>query len=66
MKYVDTECVGCGLPCIYYACPFYEVEHFKCDRCGEEDVKLYHYNGEEICQECILKEFEVVNGSDYY
>jgi hypothetical protein len=38
--------------------------HSKCEFCNDEDVKLYHYNGYEICESCLLKEFEVVEGTD--
>lgn len=64
MHYYENECVSCGLPCIYNACPYYKVKHFKCDWCQEEDVKLFNYNGYEICEECLLGEFEIVDGSD--
>ena len=64
MRYYTNECVSCGLPCLRTSCPYYKVEHFKCDSCQKEDVKLYHYNGYEVCKDCILKEFEVVEGSD--
>lgn len=64
MIYYSSECCLCGLPCIYSSCPHYRVKHFQCDYCGEEDVKLYHYDGDEICEDCLLKEFEVVEGSD--
>ena len=40
------------------------AEHFKCDLCKAEYLKLYHYDGIEICEECLLKQFEVVEGSD--
>ncbi len=66
MRYHTSECCDCGLPCIYKTCPHYEVEHFQCDFCKEEDVRLYNYNGYEICEECLLKEFEVVEGSDIW
>ena len=64
MHYYENECVSCDLPCIYNACPYYKVKHFKCDFCKEPDVKLYDYNGYEICEECLLKEFPVIEGSD--
>lgn len=64
MKWYESGCVSCDLPCIFEACPNYKVEHLICDYCGEE-TKLYHYDGFEICGECLLKEFEVVEGSDY-
>ena len=66
MRYYTNECVRCGLPCVYEACPYYNVEHFQCDECGEE-TKLYHSdNGMELCAECILKGYTVVDGSDTY
>lgn len=66
MKKIEDECVGCPteLGCIGSACPYKNVVRFYCDRCGEE-TKLYHYDGEQLCVECLLKEFEVVDGSDY-
>ena len=64
MVYYESDCVSCGLPCLYESCPYYRVKRFKCDKCGEEDIKLYHYDNEEICEECLLREFEVVEGSD--
>lgn len=66
MKYYESECVSCGLPCLFESCPYYKVAHFKCDYCKEEDVKLYNYCGYEICESCLLKEFDVVDGSDGY
>ena len=66
MIYYTNECVNCGLPCIFKACPYYEVKHFKCDRCGDEDITLYNYDGEQICKDCLLKEFEIVEGSNEY
>lgn len=64
MIYYTNECCDCGLPCTYEACRYYRVKRFKCDECGEEDIKLYHYNGGEICVDCLIKEFDVVDGSD--
>ena len=66
MKRIENECVDCGLPCLGNSCPYKNVVRFYCDRCGEEE-KLYHYYGEEICQDCLLKEFKVVEGTeDWY
>lgn len=66
MIFYTNECVSCNLPCLFEACPYYRVMHFRCDFCKEEDIKLYHYDGYEICQDCLLKEFKVVEGSDEY
>ena len=66
MKKILNECVGCadiGMRCLGSSCPNRNVVRFYCDRCGEEN-KLYHYNDEELCEECLLKEFEVVEESE--
>jgi len=66
MRKIENECVGCkdvGLHCLGFGCPHRNVTHFYCDRCGEE-ATLYNYYGEEICDECLLKEFDVVEGSE--
>lgn len=63
MKKIENECVHCGMYCWGSSCPNRNVVRFYCDRCGEETT-LYHYDGEEICEECLLKEFEIVEGSD--
>ena len=67
MKSIENECVGCPpeLICLGDSCPYRNVVRFYCDRCGEEE-KLYHYYNEEICKDCLLKEFDVVEGSDEY
>jgi hypothetical protein len=63
IKY-ENECVSCGLPCLGVSCPYREVAHYYCDCCGGEG-KLYHYDNKELCEECLLKNFEVVEGSDW-
>ena len=63
MKRRENECVNCDLPCIGNNCPYKEVIRFYCDRCGCEDI-LYHYDGEELCKDCLLKNFEIVEGSE--
>lgn len=64
MIFYENDCVSCGLPCIYNACPYYRVKHFRCDKCKDEDVTLYHYDDMEICESCLLKEFKIVEDSD--
>ena len=68
MKKIENECVGCkilGLYCLGNSCPYQNVVRFYCDRCGYEKT-LRHYNDEQICEDCLLKEFEIVEGSDEY
>lgn len=66
MKRYESDCVGCtdvGLRCLHTSCPNYRVLHFYCDECGEE-AKIYHYDGEELCIECIERRLEAVEGCD--
>lgn len=65
LKVIENECVGCPpeLGCFGNACPNRNVVRIYCDRCNAE-TKLYRYYGEEICGECLLEEFEVVEGTD--
>ena len=66
MKSVENECVGCPpeMGCLGRSCPYRNVVHYYCDKCGKES-KLRHYDGSELCEECLLEEFDVVEGSDY-
>ena len=62
VKY-ENECCGCAVPaysCMGSACPNRRVPHLYCDECGEEVETLYHYDGKELCLECIEKMLEKV------
>lgn len=59
MKKIENDCVDCGLPCLGNSCPYRNVPHYYCDRCGNE-VDLYHFNDEELCLDCIEKSLEKV------
>jgi hypothetical protein len=65
IKY-ENECVGCPteMGCLGSICPNRNVVRYYCDHCGSEE-KLYHYDDSELCEECLLKNFEVVEGSDW-
>lgn len=66
MKKIENECVGCtdiGLHCLGISCPNRSVVRYYCDECGYEE-KLYHYDGKELCVDCLLLEFDVVEGSE--
>ena len=52
-----NDCIDCGLPCLYDSCPYYKVKHLTCDRCSEETEELYEVDGEQLCEDCLLKEF---------
>lgn len=66
MKRIENECVGCPpeIGCFGSSCPNRNVVRFYCDDCGAEDM-LYYYNDKELCSDCLLKEFETVEGSEY-
>ena len=65
MKKIVDECVGCPkeIGCFGDTCPNKNVARFYCDVCGEEEM-LYCYDGEELCQDCLLERFDKVSGSD--
>ena len=59
----EDECCGCAtenFPCFGSTCPNRKVKHLYCDKCKDDVKKLYKYDGQEICEECLLKEFEVI------
>ena len=65
MKQVENECVGCPseMGCLGSSCKYSNVTRYYCDKCGEEST-LYHYDNYEICEQCLLAEFEIVEGSN--
>lgn len=58
----ENECVGCPteMGCMGDNCPNRHVPHLYCDDCGEEYEELYDYEGEQLCQKCLLERFEKV------
>ena len=67
MRMVENECVGCpqGMGCLGSACPHRNVERFYCDECDNEGKLYKSDDGRELCADCILEMFSVVEGSDY-
>ena len=61
-KVYENDCVDCGLPCLGDSCPHRNVPHYYCDECDEERP-LYHFDGQELCIECIENKLEKVEGS---
>ena len=67
MRKVENECCDCAVPaypCMGDSCPKRNVVHYYCDECGVEEM-LYHFDGEELCGDCLLGRFYIVEGSDY-
>lgn len=65
MRKIENECVCCPseLGCLGNSCSNKNVVRFYCDRCGNETT-LYDFGGEELCQHCLLEEFDIIEGSD--
>ena len=57
IKY-ENDCVGCPpeIGCLGSTCPYVNVPHCYCDNCQGEFDELYNYNGEQWCEDCILKD----------
>lgn len=66
MIVVENECVGCPkeIGCIGSTCPYNSVTHYYCDECGCE-ATLYDTEWGEICSECLMKKYSIVDGSEY-
>lgn len=58
---IENDCVGCPpeMGCLGDGCPYRNVPCYYCDECGENET-LYHFDGEELCIDCIKKRLEEV------
>lgn len=59
----ENECCGCATPaypCLGSGCPNRHVKHLYCDKCKDDVEKLYLHDGTELCEACLLREFEVI------
>ena len=61
VKY-ENECVCCppGMGCLGDSCPNRNVMHLYCDKCKDDVEVLYDYDGEELCEECLLDSFKKI------
>ena len=62
MKRVVNECCNCSVPSYPCtdSCSLREVEHYFCDKCGE-DIDLddiYEADGEDLCIDCLKEKFK--------
>lgn len=62
----EDECVGCPteMGCVGNSCPYRNVPHLYCDKCGEEADELYDLDGEQLCADCVLESLDKVDVSD--
>ncbi len=56
----ENDCVSCGLPCLGESCPNRHVKHLYCDRCNDDCEQLYDYDGEQLCLDCLLGNFKII------
>lgn len=45
------DCASGSYPCIN--CGAKHTPHFYCDKCGQENEKLYWHSGYQLCEDCI-------------
>ena len=60
MIITENECVDCGLPCIYEACPYWAVTRLYCDECNSEEDVLYWWDNQQLCLGCVEARLERV------
>ena len=67
MKKIENECISCPkeMGCMGDSCPYKNVTRFYCDICGDE-ATLYHYEDKELCADCIVEQFDMVDGSEIW
>lgn len=66
MVRLENDCCDCavpGYPCRGSSCGLRSNPHYYCDECEEETV-LYECEDKQLCAECLLKRFPVVEGSE--
>lgn len=57
MTRTENNCVGCATenyPCVGDNCPYRNVEHYYCDKCGSE-APIHNFDDEELCKDCIME-----------
>ncbi len=58
-----NECCGCATenyPCLGQACSNRNVIRFYCDACNNEVNELRDFDGEQLCNDCLMKNFRVI------
>lgn len=63
----EDECVGCPpeMGCLGKTnCPYMDVPHLYCDECEEEYDYLREYDNQQLCDNCLLKKFVIIEGSN--
>ena len=56
MRSVESNCVGCGLPCVPYCSYNRSSVVCTCDKCKAEVDVLYQIGDDELCRDCAIEE----------
>ena len=63
MTITRNECCDCAVPaypCLGKHCSLQNQRIYICDECKDEVDKLYEFESEELCIDCIEKRLKVV------
>lgn len=62
ITYTDecSDCKSSGYACSGDNCRNRNVKHLICDKCEYEVERLYKDGIEELCEDCLLEGFEVI------
>lgn len=58
MTKYENDCVGCPQGCIH--CGRDRTPYLYCDLCKDEAEYLYEYGDDELCEDCLLKQFNKI------
>lgn len=61
----ENDCYDCALHCRGSTCRNRNVPHFYCDECEDETEELFEYDGEQICQDCLISTVPKIKLEDY-
>ena len=63
MTRYENQCVDCPseMGCTKPYCKYWNVPIWVCDECGDEEVDLYEFEGQELCSRCVLKKFHKIH-----
>lgn len=64
LKRLNGCTMGCDLPCIREACPYWGGFELYCDECGEETDELYALDGQQLCEDCLKKQTKIKSFSE--
>lgn len=60
-----NDCCGCavpGYPCMGDSCPRRHTIVYECDGCNCECDILYDYDGNQLCEDCLLEVVPKIGG----